>query len=93
MRIKFQVEYADGSTAEAVASVVDQVAFETEHNRSIAELSNDFRLTDMCWLAWHGLQRKGQTSSPFDTWLEDVEEVTVGDSKIAPLEETTAPTG
>jgi hypothetical protein len=37
-------------------------------------------------LAWHGLKRTGQTSADFDTWVERVEEVTVGDADIVPLE-------
>lgn len=92
MHIKFQVKYADGSAIGATASVADQVAFEREFDRSIATLSSDFRLTDMCWLAWHGLHRSGQTPEDFDAWLVRVEEVTVGDSEIVPLE-TTPPIG
>ena len=92
MHIVFNVQYVDGSAAVAVASVADQVAFEREHDKSIATLSGDFRLTDMCWLAWHGLKRTGQTGDEFDVWIERVEEVTVGDTDIVPLE-TVPPTG
>ncbi len=93
MRINFQVSYADGTAAEATASVADQVAFEREHDRSIARLSDDFRLTDACWLAWHALRRTGKTSADFDAWIDGVDAVDIGESKIAPLAETTAPTG
>lgn len=92
MHIDFQVQYVDGSATEAVASVVDQVAFEREHDKSIATLSSDFRLSDMCWLAWHSLNRTGKTNDPFDVWLERVDELTVLGADTVPLE-TAAPTG
>jgi hypothetical protein len=93
LRIAFQITYADGSAAEATASVADQVAFEQQNDRSIARLSDDFRLTDACWLAWHALHRTNKTSENFDAWLERVDNVEIGESKIVPLGATTAPTG
>jgi hypothetical protein len=92
MHINFNVKYVDGSAAEAVASVADQVAFEREHDKSIATISTDFRLSDICWLAWHALKRRGATGDPFDTWLERVDEVEIGQSDMVPLE-TVAPIG
>jgi hypothetical protein len=92
MQINFTVKYVDGSAAGAVASVVDQVAFEREHDKSIAAISSDFRLTDICWLAWHSLHRTSKTTESFDTWLERVEEVVIGEAEIVPLE-TAVPTG
>jgi hypothetical protein len=93
LRIQFTITYADGTAAEATASVADQVAFEQAHDRSIARLADDFRLTDACWLAWHSLKRTGKTGSDFDAWLESVDNVEIGESKIVPLEGTTTPTG
>ena len=93
MRINFQITYADGTAAEATASVADQVAFEQANDRSIARLGDDFRLTDACWLAWHALKRTSKTSANFDAWLESVDNVEIGESKIVPLEETTTPIG
>lgn len=93
MRINFTITYADGSAAEATASVADQVAFEQSNDRSIARLADDFRLTDACWLAWHALKRTNKTQQDFDAWLEGVDSVEVGAGRIVPLEETTQPTG
>jgi hypothetical protein len=93
LRIAFQITYADGTAAEATASVADQVAFEQANDRSIARLGDDFRLTDACWLAWHALKRTSKTSANFDAWLESVDNVEIGESKIVPLEETTTPIG
>ena len=93
MRIQFTITYADGTAAEATASVADQVAFEQAHDRSIARLADDFRLTDACWLAWHSLMRTSKTSALFEAWLESVDNVEIGQGKIVPLEGTTTPTG
>jgi len=93
LRIQFTITYADGTAAEATASVADQVAFEQSTDRSIARLADDFRLTDACWLAWHSLKRTNRTGEEFDTWLERVDNVEFGQAKIAPLEGTTTPTG
>ena len=93
MRINFQITYADGTAAEATASVADQVAFEQATERSIARLSDDFRLTDACWLAWHALKRTGKTPLEFDQWLDTVDNVEIGEGRIVPLEGTTTPTG
>lgn len=93
MRIAFTITYADGTAAEATASVADQVAFEQAHDRSIARLADDFRLTDACWLAWHSLMRTSKTSASFEAWLESVDNVEIGQGKIVPLEGTTTPTG
>jgi hypothetical protein len=93
VRINFQITYADGSAAEATASVADQVAFEQTFDRSIARLGDDFRLTDACWLAWHATKRTGKTSADFDAWLNTVENIEVAEDPVAPLEATTQPTG
>lgn len=93
MQINFKVTYADGSATDiSTASVADQVAFERHFDRSIATLSKDFRLADMCWLAWHGLKRTNRASDDFDQWLPTVENVEIADSGIVPLE-TSQPTG
>ena len=93
MRIEFTITFADGTAAGATASVADQVAFEQQHDRSIARLADDFRLTDACWLAWHAQHRTGKTPLAFEAWLDTVDNVEFGQGKIVPLEETTTPTG
>lgn len=86
MQIRFAVTYNDGSAADtSTASVADQVAFEREFDRSIATLSNDFRLADMCWLAWSGLRRNNDVGD-FESWLGRVENVQIVDAGVVPLE-------
>jgi len=93
VRQTFKVTYFDGSVVESVAGLGDQVAFEREFDKSIAELASNFRITDICWLAWHGLRRKSPQTQEFDAWVETVETVeVVDDGDIVPLE-TAAPTG
>jgi hypothetical protein len=92
VQIAFEITYNDGSASDtAIASVADQVAFERTFDRSIANLSSDFRLTDMCWLAWSGLRRK-KNIPDFDEWLGAVAGVEVKEAGVTPLE-TNQPTG
>ena len=71
MRLNFKVIHADGSATDATASVADQVAFEREFDKSIAEIASSVRITDMAWLAWHGLKRSGTTDKSFEEWLNN----------------------
>ena len=93
MRQQFSITYNDGTTVTSTASLADQVAFEREFDRSIAELASNFRITDVCWLAWHGLKRAGGNVGDFDVWIENVDTVEAAeDEGIVPLE-TSQPTG
>lgn len=92
MRLNFKVTFSDGSATEAIASVADQVAFEREFDKSIADIAGDVRITDMTWLAWHGLKRAGKVSASFDDWVNTVDGIEMADSEIVPLE-TNPPTG
>lgn len=88
MRINLRVTYTDGTAAADTAAVTaDLVAFEEHFNRSVARLEVELRLTDICWLAWHSLHRKGSTGLEFHPWLETVDgvELTEGTAPV-PLE-------
>lgn len=89
MKMNLRVKYDDGSTADAVVSAVDFVAFEREFNKSVAKFQENMMLTDVYWLAWHSLERKDKSIGGFDKWLEDNNpEVEFGDedNEIVPLE-------
>lgn len=92
MKLNLRVLNNDGSAVDIVASAADFVAFEQKWDRSIARFSDDFRFTDLCWLAWHTSKRAGKTSLDFDSWLETIESVDASDGAIVPLE-TSQPTG
>lgn len=93
MRLTFAVTYADGSTAEAIASVADQVAFEREFSKSLVELASAPRVSDMCWLAWHGLRRANGSTPQFDEWLLTVDNVEMADASDPVPLGTAASTG
>lgn len=93
MRQQFKITYLDGNTVNATAGLGDQVAYEKAFDRSIAELASNFRITDICWLAWHGLKRVDGNVGEFDDWIDTVETVeAVEDDGIVPLE-ISQPTG
>lgn len=89
MKMNLRVKYDDGSTADAVVSAVDFVAFESKFNKSIVKFQENMMLTDVYWLAWHAMQRKDKSLGDFEKWLEDNNpEVEFGDedNEIVPLE-------
>jgi hypothetical protein len=93
MRMNLEVTYADKSATDVTVSVADFVAFETQFDRSVAKFEQEFKLTDMCWLAWHRLNRQDKNLGDFTDWLERVEAVEFkGAEEVAPLEEPTTPT-
>ena len=93
MRQQFKITYQDGRSVTASSGLAEQVAYEREFDRSIAELASNFRITDICWLAWRGLKRDDAGLPDFDTWINTVETVEVEDDEaIVPLE-TAQPIG
>jgi hypothetical protein len=93
MKMNLKVTYADESATDVVVSVADFVAFEEKFDRSVAKFEQEFKLTDMCWLAWHRLHKKDKSTGDFPEWLENVESVDFqGVNEIAPLEGQTTPT-
>jgi hypothetical protein len=88
MRFPLRVTYTDGSAVDIVTAAADSVRFEERYDRSIVKLSDAPRYTDMVWLAWAALSRTKQTSLDWDSWLDTVEEVSVGSGSadVVPLE-------
>jgi hypothetical protein len=80
MRINLRVDYTNGESKEITCSARDLVAFEEKYNRSVAKLEAEFKLTDLLFLAWHSEQRRKETKKDFDSWLDDVETVGVGET-------------
>lgn len=93
MKMHLRVKYDDGSTADAVVSAVDLVAFESKFDKSIAQFSQTLRMTDIYWLAWHTLHRSDKSLGTFEEWLENKDpEVVFGDEdEIVPLENNQQP--
>lgn len=91
MRFPLRVSYGDGSAVEVMTSAADSVRFEEKYDRSIVRLETDARYTDLVWLAWAALTRTKKVTTEFDTWIDTVDEVSVGsgNADVPPLE--TAP--
>jgi hypothetical protein len=89
MKMHLRVTNGDGSTADVMVSAVDLVAFEGKFDKSVTRFQEDFRMTDIYWLAWHTIQRKDKSVGDFEQWLETHEpEVEFGgdSGEIVPLE-------
>lgn len=90
MKMNLRVSNNDGSTADVQVSAVDLVAFEDKFDRSVAKFQDEFRLTDMYWLAWHSLKRTNPSIGDFNTWLAESDpDVGFSESEeIVPLEKS-----
>jgi hypothetical protein len=88
MRMNMKVTYNDGAGVDVVVSAPDLVAFEREFDRSVARFESEVKFTDICWLAWHKLNRDKKAGG-FDEWLETLDGVEIADSsEPVPLETT-----
>jgi len=88
MKMNASVEYADGSSVDVVISAPDFVAFESKYDRSVAKFATEIKFTDICWLAWHRLNRDGKAGE-WDVWLDTIDGVNLEESEdIVPLDKT-----
>lgn len=93
MKMKFDVEYADGSAESVSTGFADFVAFEKDKQKAItAVFSRDLYVGDVASIVWLHLNRTKKTDKSFDEWLETVENISAAESEeIVPLDKT-APT-
>jgi hypothetical protein len=77
MKMSIEVEQSDGSSVVASVITLDLVRFEQQFDKSVGQFASDMKLSDICWLAWHALERTKQTAKSFDEWLENVEMVSL----------------
>jgi hypothetical protein len=88
MKMNAKVEYADGSGVDIIISAPDFVAFETKYDRSVAKFATEIKFTDICWLAWHRLNRDKKVGN-FEDWLEGIDGVILEETEeIIPLDKT-----
>lgn len=81
MKLKLVVQYADGSETVVTVKAVDIVAFEQHFDMSMSRLEKEIRMTHLFFLAHHAQKRSGETKDDFDKWLENVDNVVMGDAK------------
>jgi len=79
MRISLRVNYNDGNSKDVICSARDLVAFEEKFSRSVARLEQEFKLTDLLFLAWHSEKRQNATKKEFDNWLDEVDSIGISD--------------
>lgn len=65
MKMKLDVELADGTTQRVVVSPVTQVAYEREFKKPI---DGTLGTQGLYWMAWHALR----TGVKFDEWLPEL---------------------
>ena len=83
------VSAVDGKTRTTIAAFPDFIAFENKYNRSVAKFEVEMTLTDLAYLGWHSEHRTKKTGLDFDSWINEVESLSIGssaDAVIAPLE-------
>lgn len=83
------VSAADGKTRTTIAAFPDFIAFENKYNRSVAKFEVEMTLTDLAYLGWHSEHRTKKTGLDFDSWINEVESLSIGssaDAVIPPLE-------
>ena len=79
----------DGKQRTIIAAFPDFIAFENKYNRSVAKFEAELTLTDLAFIAWHSEHRQKKTGLDFDSWINDVETLELGnqaDAVIVPLE-------
>lgn len=93
MKMKFTVEYVDGSAESVSTGFADFVAFEKDKQKAITSVfSRDLFVGDVATIVWLHLNRTKKTDKPFEEWLETVDSISAAESEeIVPLDKT-APT-
>jgi hypothetical protein len=96
MKIALEVTSSlDESKRTIIAAFPDFIAFEQKFNKSVARFEAELTLTDLGFLAWHSEHRTKRTGLDFDSWINEIQSLELGDQAnavIVPLE-TSQPTG
>jgi hypothetical protein len=91
MKLGLTVHTHDGKKRTAVVQFADCVKYEEVHNISMSKVEEDMKIRDLAWLAWHCEKRNKLHSLDFDSWLETIENISIGNESenvILPLEST-----
>lgn len=70
----FRVAYEDGTSVEVRPGPADVLAFEKEHDTTLAAAIRSGSPLWSIWLCWHKLHRRGE-GRPFDAWVDQVETI------------------
>jgi hypothetical protein len=90
MQIQLEVTYKDGAKQTATAEFPDLCEFERKFDRSVLKLTDELRLSDFGFLAWHALKRTNLVFTDYGDWANMVTMVTAvaddGNETIRPLD-------
>jgi len=90
MKIALEVTSAfDQSKRTIMATFPDFIAFEKNFSKSVAKFEAELTLTDLAFMAWHSEHRQKKTGLDFDSWINEIEALELGDQAdavIVPLE-------
>ena len=90
MKIALEMTSAlDQSKRTIMATFPDFIAFEKKFSKSVAKFEAELTLTDLAFMAWHAEHRQKKTGLDFDSWINDIESLELGDQAnavIVPLE-------
>ena len=79
--ISLNIIFADGTEKEVTAVAADLVAFEERFDMSIAQLEKNVRMTHLFFLGWNAMRRTKAATDDFETWVETVSMVSLGEVK------------
>lgn len=71
-----------GEVLDISCSVPDFIAWERKTKNKTSDLSKGIGVEDLAFLAYSALKRQGENLKPFDSWLNEIDEI---------LEEVTDP--
>jgi len=71
MRLTIRTEAEDGTVADVVATVPDFLAWEKKTGKTTTEMANSIGMTDLAFLAWNALRRKGLKES-LEKWADSL---------------------
>jgi hypothetical protein len=82
MQIALTVQNADGSEAKVTAKASDLIAFERHFDQPMTVFGDQskIRVEWLLWLAWETCTRQSLTKDDFDTWVDGVGGIVVGDA-------------
>ena len=79
MKAKLNITMQDGTTHDLTAIVPDFIAWERYSKKKISDLVTNIALEDMAFIGYCALKRQGEKVKPFDGWIQDIDNIEMGD--------------
>lgn len=75
MKIQLKIIMVDNEVLDIRCGIADFIAWERHSKSKTSELANGIGIEDMAFLAYNSLKRKGEKIKPFDSWINEIEEI------------------